>query len=285
MTLLAIPNVSEGQDAAVIHRCVQAVSGAGARVLDVHSDANHNRSVITSTGSSAQLVQGMLALALETFALDMTTHSGVHPRLGGLDVCPFVTHLEEMEIAIDSARKTAAQMGEAGLTVYLYGEAALRPATKELPDLRRGGIEGLRAKAQQGLRPDFGPPEIDPRRGVVCLGARETLIAFNVNLNCSLDEAQRLATQIRAGHAAPGIRALAFPMPEGSQLSMNLIAPDITGIDEAFTAVDRAAQKFGAQVISTELVGLVPERYLPSPDAKAARLLIEPGRSLEAALN
>jgi glutamate formiminotransferase len=227
----------------------------------------------------------MIALAHETVALDMTTHSGVHPRLGGLDVCPFVPHQDHIQIAIDVARKTAAQMGAAGINVYLYGAAALRPATKELPDLRRGGIEGLRAKAQQGLRPDFGPPEIDPRRGVVCVGARETLIAFNVNLNCSYEVAQRLASRVRTERGAAGIRALAFPMTEGSQISMNLIAPDITGINAAFDAVDRAAQDVGAKAIGTELVGLVPERYLPNPDAKAARLLIEPGRSLEAALN
>jgi glutamate formiminotransferase len=285
VALLAIPNISEGQDRAVIDRCVRAVTDAGARVLDVHSDPTHHRSVITSNGSATQLAQGMLALALETVALDMTTHSGVHPRLGGLDVCPFVPHQEHMEIAIDAARKTAELMGAAGISVFLYGEAAPRSGTKELPDLRRGGIEGLMAKAQQGLQPDFGPPEIDPRRGVVCVGARDTLIAFNVNLNCSYEVAQRMASQIRTQHGATGIRALAFPTTEGSQLSMNLITPDTTGINAAFDAVERVAQEVGAEVIGTELVGLVPERSLPNPDAKAARLLIEPGRSLEACLD
>jgi glutamate formiminotransferase len=286
VALLAIPNISEGQDRAVIQRCAQAVTNAGTRVLDVHSDAIHHRSVITSTGTADELTQGMLALALETRSINLDSHQGVHPRLGGLDVCPFVPHLESIELAVETAHKAATLMGEAGISVYLYGEAALRSATKELPDLRRGGIEGLRLRAQQGLPPDFGPPEIDARRGVVCVGARETLIAFNVNLDCSYETAKVIASRVRkANGERSGIRALAFPRPDGSQLSMNLIAPDIVGVDAALDIVDLAAREVGAGVLGTELVGLVPDRYLPAPDAKATRLLIEPGRSLEAVLD
>jgi glutamate formiminotransferase len=251
----------------------------------VHSDTIHHRSVITSIGTETQLMHGMLALALETRSIDLESHQGVHPRLGGLDVCPFVPHEERLGLAANTARKTGAAMGMAGISVYLYGEAAPREATRELPDLRRGGIEGLKLRAQQGLPPDFGPREIDPRRGVVCVGAREPLIAFNVNLNCSYNVAQGIASEVRTRHGAAGIRALAFSMPEGSQLSMNLITPDVTGVAAAFDVVDRAAHEVGAKVTGTELVGLVPERYLPDPDAKAARLLIEPGRSLEAVLD
>ena len=188
-----------------------------------------------------------------------------------------------MEDAVTIARATALSIAQvAGTPVYLYAEAATRPEVKELPDLRRGGLEGLVERARSGLHPDRGPREIDLRRGVVCVGARGPLIAFNVWLETDGDAAQRIAAGVRA----PGrLRALGLSLgPDTSQVSMNLVQPDALGIDEAFDRVEASSRAQGVRVLRTEIVGLVPERFLPSPDAQAARLLIEPGRSVESVL-
>jgi glutamate formiminotransferase len=171
--------------------------------------------------------------------------------------------------------------------VYLYGAAAARRETRDLPQLRRGGLEGLRARASAGLSPDFGGPQIDERVGIVCVGARGVLIAFNVWLRCELETARGIAARIReAGGGLAGVRSLGLEIqaPDLCQISMNLTAPHITGIEAAFEAVASEAEARAAPVLSTEIVGLVPARFWPSPDARAARLLREPGRTLEAAL-
>ena len=281
--LLAIPNISEGRDERLIADCAAAAKRGGGRLLDLHSDASHNRSVLTVAGHPADLVAGMTELALLARAIDMTKHRGVHPRLGGLDVCPFVPFEGTMDDAITVARTTALSIAQvAGTPVYLYGEAATRPETKELPDLRRGGLERLAERAGNGLHPDRGPRDIDLRRGVVCVGARGTLIAFNVWLEGNGDAAQKISAGVRV----PGrLRALGLSLgADTSQVSMNLVQPDALEIDEAFDRVAASSRAQGVRVLRTEIVGLVPERFLPSPDAKAARLLIEPGRSVESVL-
>lgn len=281
--LLAIPNVSEGRDERLIADCAAAAQRGGARLLDLHSDAAHNRSVLTVAGHPADLVAGMTELALLTRAIDMTQHRGIHPRLGGLDVCPFVPLEATMKDAITIARATALSIAQVtGTPVYLYGEAATRPETRELPDLRRGGLERLAERAGDGLHPDRGPRDIDLHRGVVCVGARGHLIAFNVWLETDGDAARRIAADVRL----PGrLRALGLSLgPDASQVSMNLVQPDALRIEEAFDRVEASARAEGVRVLRTEIVGLVPERFLPSPDAKAARLLIESGRSVESVL-
>jgi glutamate formiminotransferase len=280
MTLIAVPNVSHGADATPFVRPIEA---AGARVLDVHADPIHNRSVITVTAPSPALVDAMADLAVAGLAIDLTRHSGVHPRLGGLDVCPIVPHEERMTTAIEVARTTGRAIADrAGLPIYLYGEAAQRPETKALPDLRRGGLEGLIKRCEEGLIPDLGPPRIDPRRGVVCVGAREVLIAFNVWMRGDIHAAAAIAREVRS----PDVRSLGLEMGEGLvQVSMNLIAPDVVGIEQAFGLVAGMSERLGAEVTSTEIVGLVPEHYLPRPESQAARLLMQPGRSLESALS
>ena len=281
--LLAIPNVSEGRDERLISDYAAATQRGGARLLDLHSDGAHNRSVLTVAGHPAELVAGMTELALLASAIDMSRHRGIHPRLGGLDVCPFVPLEATMQDAVTVAHATAQAIAQVTETpVYLYGEAAVRPETRQLPDLRRGGLEALARRAREGLHPDRGPTEIDPHRGVVCVGARGPLIAFNVELETDGDAAQRIATDVRV----PGrLRALGFSLgPDASQVSMNLVQPEALGIDEAFDRVETSARARGIRLLRTEIVGLVPERFLPSPDAKAARLLIEPGRSVESVL-
>lgn len=279
MTLLAVPNLSEGRDLEVVKALVATVESSQARLLDTHSDPVHNRTVLTVTGDRGELSDAMVNLARAAArSLNLGTHDGVHPRVGVLDVCPFVPHHAPLAEAVEAAKAAAESIGDAGIPVFLYGGAG----ATELPELRRGGLEGLIDRVGEGLRPDFGPTRIDAGTGVVCVGARGPLIAFNVNVGTDIETARAIAGAIRNNEL--GIRALGLPMPEGSQVSMNLTQPQLAGIDAAFSAVEEQAEQRGAHILSTEIVGLVEERFLPNPDAKAARLLIEPGRSVESAL-
>lgn len=283
MTLLAIPNVSEGADAVLLRRMADDIEAAGARVLDVHSDPTHNRSVFTITGEPDRLIRACVGLAGTASDIDLTRHVGIHPRLGGLDVCPFVPHATtSMEVAIDAARRTASLIGdELGIPVYLYGEAATRAETRALPDLRRGGLESLTRRSVTDLPPDAGPGEIDPRTGVVCVGARGPLIAFNIWLAADVAVAKEIAARVRSST----VRSLGLPLPGSrSQVSLNLIDPAATGIEEVFDDVARLAAELSAEIRQTEIVGLVESRFLPDPDAEVARLLVRPGHSLEAVL-
>ena len=239
--------------------------------------------MLTIAGHPAELVSGMTALADRASAIDMSKHRGLHPRLGGLDVCPFVPLEATMADAVTVARTTAISIARGtDMPVYLYGEAATRPETRELPDLRRGGLAALAERASASLPPDQGPRGIDPRRGVVCVGARGPLIAFNVWLASDGDTARGIASEVRE----PGtLRALGIQLEPGtSQVSMNLTQPHALGIEEAFDRVAASAETFGARVTNTEIVGLVPEASMPPPDATATRLLLEPGRSVESVL-
>ena len=177
---IAIPNVSEGRDKQLIQDLREAAERDGARVVYVHSDGAHNRSVFTVAGTDDELVAAAAALAHACLAIDLVSHSGVHPRLGALDVYPFVVQ-DEPDASIASAQRAAETIWEsARVPVYLYGLAARRSTTRHLPDVRRGGLIELARRARSELPPDVGDPHIDPRRGVVCVGARPPLVAFNV---------------------------------------------------------------------------------------------------------
>ncbi|HYO61385.1 MAG TPA: glutamate formiminotransferase [Actinomycetota bacterium] len=281
-----MPNVSEGRDRRLIERLAASVSGAGARVLDVHSDAVHNRTVITAAAEAPVLAAAMAALAREATAIDLTRHTGVHPRIGVLDVCPFVVDEAPVDEVVQVARSAGALVAEtAGLPVYLYAHAATRSECAALPALRKGGLERLIERSETDLPPDFGVTPIDPRRGVVCVGARGVLVAFNVWLRAAPDVARRVAARVRAELGGAGVRTLGLDVGGGlTQVSMNVTEPDRAGVDDAYRAVAAGAAAEGAEVHATEIVGLPPERYMPDPDAEAARLLIEPGRSLELVL-
>ena len=201
-------------------------------------------------------------------------------------MCPIVPHELSMELAVTTAHTLARSIGDTGIPVFLYGAATRRPETRELPDLRRGGLSVLIERVAE-LPPDEGPTTIDPRTGVVCVGARDVLIAFNVWLRAPVEAARAVAKEIRASAGGPpGLRALGLEIDDGptSQVAMNLIDPRRTGIEDAFEAARGAATRLGIEVLATEIVGLVPERYIPDPDAQAARLLLAPGRSIESAL-
>ena len=287
MGLIAVPNISEGRNVALIEHFAGEMASGGARVLDTHSDALHNRSVFTVAGHDERLIEAAVTLASNCLTIDLTAQQGLHPRLGGLDVCPFVPLGSDLEPAIEVALSAAKDIARGtGLPVFLYEAAAAREETRSLPSLRRGGLEGLARRVAAGLTPDFGPAEIDPRRGVVCVGARRPLLAFNMILRSGASEASRIANAIRtSGGGPPGIRALGWGLEPGrAQVSMNLTDPQQTGIDAAFEVVAQEAQRIGVEVIGTEIVGLPPERFMPDPQKEAARLLIRPGRSLENAL-
>lgn len=286
MSLVAIPNVSEGRDPQKVAALAAAASAPGARVLDVHSDRGHHRSVFTVAGSTSALGTAMLRLATACRKeIDLSLHEGLHPRLGALDVCPFVGDKDVTE-AVEAARAAARLIGGEGMPVLLYGAAARRPDRRELPDLRRGGLAGLIEAFIHGELPDEGPADVDPRTGVVCVGARTPLIAFNVWLRADPGLARRIAASIRAsGGGLPGVRAIGLEMAGGwAQVSMNLTEPERTGIDDAFDAVQALATRSGVREIRGEIVGLPPARYMPDPGREAARRILPPGRSLEAAL-
>jgi glutamate formiminotransferase len=287
MRLIAVPNVSEGRDPGRIAWLADALQRAGGRIVDAHSDEVHNRTVFTVAGETTLLVASVTALACACRSLDLTLHSGIHPRLGVLDVCPFVPHRGTMHEAIEAAEAAAREISRrCKLPVYLYGQVARRDATRELPDLRRGGLEALMERARSGLPPDLGPADIDPRFGVVCVGARAPLIAFNVWLQAPAEAARGIALRLRSSGGGPrAVRALGLELDaHTSQISMNLFDPDVTGIDDAFAFTAELAKASGVRVVATEIVGVPPERFMPDPNKEAARLLRRPGRSLENAL-
>jgi glutamate formiminotransferase len=285
MPLLAIPNVSEGRRGPVIDALADATERAGGKIIDTHVDPVHNRTVFTVVGD---IPASMSALAEAASAhIDLRVHSGVHPRIGALDVCPVVPHEAPMHQAIEIAARTAEEIARrANIPVFLYADAARRAETQNLADLRRGGLATLEARMSGPLPPDFGPAHLDPSVGVTCVGARAPLIAFNVWLRAELEAARSIARRVRtAGGGPPGVRALGLPIRPGvTQVSMNLVSPRETGIDRAFEMVERTARNEGAEVVATEIVGLLEARFLPDPEKQAARLLMRPGRSIETSL-
>jgi glutamate formiminotransferase len=278
--------VSEGRDRQKIESAVESIDRAGGDVIDVHSDERHNRTVLTVVARNDALVEPMTALATSVRDIDLQQHTGVHPRLGGLDVCPFVPHEEGIDGAIQLARQTGRAIAERlDLPVFLYGAGARREATRELPSLRRGGLVGLATRVHD-LPPDFGPQTIDPTRGVVCVGARGPLIAFNVWLEAQVVVAREIAKRVReSASGLRGVRALGLDLDDGySQVSLNLTAPEVVGIDDAYEVVAAASRSEGVTIVKTEIVGLIEKRFSPDDKKEAARLLIQPGRTLESAL-
>ena len=269
-----IPNISEGQRPDVVASIAAAVGRApGVRVLDVSSDAAHHRSVLTLAGDAAGLKAAILVLFEQTLAaVDLTSHQGQHPRLGAVDVVPFVP-IEgvTMSECVALARATAAAVSDRfGVPVYLYEEAASNPARRNLEDIRRGEFEGLAAKMRAPeWAPDFGPAAPHPTAGASVIGARMPLIAYNINLATDrLDVAKAVAAAVRhSSGGLPFVKALGIPLPHRGivQVSMNLTDFTQTPMTRAFAAVRDEAERLGATVVDSEIIGLVPEAALP-PD-------------------
>jgi glutamate formiminotransferase / 5-formyltetrahydrofolate cyclo-ligase len=266
-----VPNVSEGRRPEVIERFVSAIdSVAGVRVLDYSSDPSHNRSVLTLAGDAQPLKAAMLALFEQAVpAIDLRTHKGEHPRLGAVDVVPFVP-IEGATMAdcVALARETAAAVAERfSVPVFLYEEASGNPARKNLEDIRRGEFEGLAAKmAKPEWKPDFGPAAPHASAGATVIGARMPLIAYNINLATDrLDVAKKIAAGIR--HSSGGFRfvkAMGITLDDRRivQVSMNLTNYEKTPMYRVFEVVKREAARHGVAVLESEIVGLVPAAAL-----------------------
>jgi glutamate formiminotransferase len=260
----AVPNFSEGKDGEKISRIADAVRAVpGVRVLGLHSDPDHNRSVLTFAGGEDAVLSGAVALARACSAeLDLASQAGEHPRMGVLDVLPFVP-LEgaTMDDAVRLARRTAEILGSLGFPVFLYGAAATASHRRDLPDVRRAGYEGVAGRLKDpSYRPDYGPHVLDPRRGAVAVGARPFLVAFNAFLDTDdVEVARQIARRIReSGGGLPALKALGFLVGGKAQVSMNLTDLERTPIPVALEAVRSEANDLGASVESTELVGLAP---------------------------
>jgi glutamate formiminotransferase / 5-formyltetrahydrofolate cyclo-ligase len=260
----AVPNFSEGRDEEKIARIVAPVRAVpGVRVLGLHSDPDHNRSVLTFAGVEEAVLQAALALA-EACAgeIDLASQKGEHPRMGSLDVLPFVP-LEgaSLEDATRLARRAGERIGSMGFAVYLYEAAASAPHRRNLADVRRGGYGGVSTRMEDPLwKPDYGPPQLDPRKGAVAVGARSFLVAFNAYLDTDdVEVARAVARRVRERDGGlPGVKALGLEVGGRAQVSMNLTDLDRTPIPVALEAVRSAAAEHGSSVQSTELVGLAP---------------------------
>jgi glutamate formiminotransferase/glutamate formiminotransferase/formiminotetrahydrofolate cyclodeaminase len=259
--LESVPNFSEGRDRATIDALADAL-GSPARLLDVHADEDHNRSVFTLVGSEDELVASLLAgIACAVERIDLRRHEGAHPRVGAADVVPIVPLVrEELERAAACADALAGRVGsELGLPVFRYGELApgRGPAF-----FRTGGLDELRRRVESGeLVPDHGPARIDERSGAVLVGARRPLIAFNVNLRGSLDAAREAARAVRERDGGfPGVRALGLDLPSAGlvQVSMNVEDYEAAALHEIVARVAAEAEARGAEVAGSELVGLMP---------------------------
>jgi glutamate formiminotransferase / 5-formyltetrahydrofolate cyclo-ligase len=271
MLIECIPNVSEGRRPDVIARMVDAIAAVpGVRLLDHSSDTSHNRSVFTLAGDAAGVERAVMTLFERALAdIDLRTHHGEHPRLGAVDVVPFVP-IDGVTMAqcVELAKKVGAAVAERfGVPVYLYEEASNDPLRKNLEDIRRGEFEGLAAKmATEGWAPDFGPAAPHPSGGASVIGARMALVAYNINLATDrLDVAKKIAAAIR--HSSGGyryVKAAGFKLEDRGivQVSMNLTNYEKTPIFRVFETVKREAERYGVSILESEIVGLVPSAAL-----------------------
>ncbi len=266
-----VPNVSEGRRPEVIHRLADALKAVpGLRVLDVQSDASHNRSVFTLAGDAAALKAGIPRLFEGALAaIDLRTHKGEHPRLGAVDVVPFIP-IEgvTMDACVQLAKAIAADVAaRLALPVFLYEDASTNPARKNLEDIRRGEFEGLADKmALPEWAPDYGPDLPHHSGGATVIGARMPLIAYNINLATDrLDVAKKIAAAVRMSSGGLRfVKAMGIPLDDRKivQVSMNLTNYEKTPIFRVFEMVKSEAARYGVTVIESEIVGLVPAAAL-----------------------
>jgi len=284
--LESVPNFSEGRDPATIDALAAALQSGGARLLDVHSDADHNRSVYTLVGSAEALVESLVAgIACAAERIDLRRHEGAHPRIGAADVVPLVPLADEdEERARQAAVELAGRVGEElGLPVFLYGELGegRGPAF-----FRRGGPGELQRRVDAGeVVPASGPLRLSEQAGGVLVGMRRPLIAFNVNLRGSLEAAREVAAVVReTGGGFPGVRALGIELPSAGlvQVSMNVEDWEAAALHEIVERVEREAASHGADVVGSELVGLMPAGAAAAAAGAALRIDgFDPSRVLE----
>src|SRR6202158_1738487 len=274
-----VPNFSEGRRPEVIEAIRAAIAAVeGVSVLDVSSDTSHNRSVITFVAPIATAVDAAFAgIKVAADRIDLSKHTGEHPRIGATDVVPFIPFEgSTMEDCIALARQLGERVGrELKIPVYLYERAATTPARENLADVRRGEFEGLREELGKtpARHPDFGPSQIHPTCGAIAIGARPFLVAYNVYLGpaSNLQVAKSVAKAVRGSSGGfKYVKALGLEVDGQAQVSMNLVDTEKTALHTAFDFVKMRAEAEGAQVTWSEIVGLVPERVLF--DAAASHL-------------
>ncbi|HEX3684158.1 MAG TPA: glutamate formimidoyltransferase [Bryobacteraceae bacterium] len=282
MLIECVPNFSEGRNLAHVDAICEAI-GAVAGVLLLHrtSDPDHNRTVITFAGGRLPVLEAAVrAAAAAVRLIDLNRHCGVHPRLGALDVLPFVP-LEQaaLPLCVDIAHEAGARIwNELGVPVYFYQAAAARPDRLQLENVRRGGFEYLREAVlfDETKQPDLGGPALHPTAGAVIAGARKLLIAFNINLQTTdLHLAKSIARQIRASSGGlPAVKALGLPLASRGlvQVSMNLTDFEKTPPHIAYAEVSRLAAAHGVLIEGSELIGLMPRRALEMAAADLLKL-------------
>ena len=266
-----VPNISEGRRADVIDGIAEVLRTVpGLRVLDVQSDASHNRSVFTLAGDAEAMRAGVPKLFEHALAaIDLRSHKGEHPRLGAVDVVPFIP-IEgvTMDACVQLAKTVAADVAARfSLPIYLYEDASSNPARKNLEDIRRGEFEGLAAKmTQPAWAPDYGPATPHQTAGAAVIGARMPLVAYNINLATDrLDVAKQIASAIRMSSGGLRyVKAMGIALDDSGivQVSMNLTNYEKTPIFRVFDLVKREAARYGVNVLDSEIVGLVPAAAL-----------------------
>ena len=281
--LEAVPNFSEGRDLHWLQELVEVVAREGVEVVDWSADPDHNRSVVTFLGDPVRVEAAAVAAARFTMAhIDLREHRGLHPRVGALDVLPFVPLAGlTLSDAARSARRVGAALAELGLPVYYYGDAS-SPPERRLGELRKGGFEALAAGFPEGRAPDLaaGRTAAHPTAGVTCVGARGLLLAWNLYLEgVDLDRVRTLAGEMRElGGGFASLRTLVFQLESNDrlQLSMNLEDPQSTSPFEVFRHVERRVQGWGGRVTGTEVIGMIPDPLVLPAAADRLHLLDSP---------
>lgn len=266
-----VPNFSEGRRPEVMEAIVTSIKNTeGVKVLDWSHDRNHNRMVVTFIGAPEPVQSAVLKSARKAVELiDLNEHHGEHPRIGAVDVIPFIPlsgiTLEECAQLAHSSGKSIYE--ELNLPVYFYEAAALNPDRKNLADIRKGNFEGLKTDiAKPERHPDVGKPRLHPTAGAVVVGARPFLVAFNVNLHsANLEIAKAIANRVREARGGlKNVKALGMKLEDRGivQVSMNLVNCDETPIYRVIEAVRIEAKRYGVSIAGTEVVGLIPLKYL-----------------------
>jgi len=276
-----VTNFSEGRRPEVIEAIVNEVKKVpGVRVLDVKADASHNRVVVTFVGEPASVKQAAFAAcAKATQLIDMEQHHGEHPRIGATDVIPFIPVSDvTIEECVALANELGKEIGEKlGIPVYMYEAAAKKPERIKLPDVRKGQYEGLKTEIVKPERqPDYGPAQMHPTAGATVVGARQFLIAYNINLNTSdVTIAKKIATAIREAKGGyKYCRAMGIMIEERNmaQVTINMVNYEGTPLHRVFETVKSEAARYGVNVIGSEIVGLLPMQALIDTAAFYLRL-------------
>ena len=275
-----VPNFSEGRDATTIEALRAALARVpGVTLLDVQADAAHNRPVFTFVAPPDASVEAALAaMRVATERIDLSRHTGEHPRMGATDVVPFVPVRDvTMDDCVALARRLAERAAaELQIPIFFYAKAATRPERERLPDIRKGEFEALRERIGKdpAADPDVGPKRIHSTAGATAIGARPFLVAFNIYLDTSdVTIARDIAKRIRtSGGGLPAVQASGFDVQGTAQVSMNLLDIDVTSPATVFAAVESAARQRGAGIVKSEVVGLIPERAILGVGAAALKL-------------